>query len=656
MTMLDRRFLLGGLTGLLVTVATEALAKKKKKASAPGKKSSKKSTARKGRGKKGPPPKPKPVLPPPPPPVPAVTAPAIKAQLDDAFTTILNDLLTASPLTATSLGLDKGEFAYLKSKIDDRGTSALSANVSRLRKAVATLQAVPRSQLSASDRIDYDAILWDYQAQLSGAHAFPFGDNGTPINVTFYAVTPYVVSQLTGLYQVVPDFLDIQHTINDASDAEAYIKRLDGFALALDQETARLVGDARAGIVPPDFIINKTITQITGLRDTPPEQSTLINSIDRRTTEKGIAGDWKSRATTAVVDRVTPALTRQITALQALLGKAVHDAGVRNRPNGQAYYGFGAKMGTSTDMTAKEIHAVGLQKVADLGDEIDARFRALGRSQGSNAERMRALYADPTQLYPDSDEGRAQLIADLNDKVAAVTARLPQYFGVLPKTKPIIRRVPVANELGAPSYYQPAALDGSRPGVYNINLHDMADNPKFSLPTLTYHEAVPGHHMQISIQQEASLPQLRKVASYNAYVEGWALYSEQLALEMGMYDKDPYGRIGYLHDALFRAVRLVVDTGMHSLGWSREQAIAYMCDKTGDSPGAAALEIERYCVWPGQALGYMVGKITWLRIRDAMKAKQGGNFSIKTFHDTGLTAGSLPLAVLENLYDAKGLT
>ena len=656
--MFDRRYLLAALGSLLTTAATDALARPKKKAPArttKKSKSSKKTTTKKGRGRKVVS-KPKPVLPPPPPPVPEVTAPEVKAALDSAFDRILKDLLKASPLTATNLGLDNGEFAYLKSRIDDRSTAGLTANVARLRAAVALLQTIGRNQLSAMDRIHYDAVLWDATNQLSGAQAFPFGENGTAINVTFFAASPYVVSQLTGLYQVFPDFLDIQHTINNAGDAEAYIKRLDAFATALDQETARIIAEAGRGIIPPDFVITKTVTKFNTLRDTPVDQGTLVGSLVRRTAEKAIPGDWQARASTIVTDKINPALTRQGAALQSLLAKATHDAGVRNLPNGLAYYSFAAKMGTSTDMTAKEIHVIGLQVVADLTAEIDNRFRALGKTQGSPADRMKALATDPAQLYPESDEGRAQLLADLNAKVDAVTGRLPQYFGTLPKTRVSIRRVPVANELGQPSYYQPAALDGSRSGVYNINLSSMADNPKYSLSTLTYHEAVPGHHLQLSIQQEADMPQLRKVSSYNAYVEGWALYAEQLAGEMGMYDNDPYGRIGYLHDALFRAVRLVVDTGMHAMGWSREQAIAYMMDKTADSEASATGEIERYCVWPGQALGYMVGKITWLKIRDAVKAKQGSNFSYKTFHDTGLKAGSLPLAVLENLYDAKGLS
>lgn len=640
--MLDRRYLLAALMGTAFT-AVDALAATKKKAPV------KKKAKRKAPVKKAAP------KPPPPPQIPAVTAPAIKAQLDTAFDTILKDLLQASPLTATYLGLDKGDFAGQKSRIDDRSTASLSANVTRLRKAVALLTAIDRNKLSAADRIDYDAILWDYGMQLAGAEASPFGDNGTPMNVTFYACTPYVVSQLSGYACTIPDFLDGQHAIADAADAEAYLLRLEGFAAGLDQETARIASEAAQGIVPPDFVLRKTVAQITGLRDTPPESSVLIQSITRRTTDKGIAGDWTARAQAIVTDKVHPALTRQIAALEGLLAKATHDAGVKFLPNGPAYYAWCARVATSTDMTPKEIHTVGLQKVGELTAEIDNRFRALGMTTGTVAERFKALAADPSQLYPDSDEGRAMLLDDLNTKVAAVNARLPDYFGVLPKTQVSIRRVPVANEKGTPSHYQPSALDGSRPGVYNINLHSMADNPKWSLPTLTYHEASPGHHMQISIQQEATLPQLRKVASYNAYVEGWALYSEELAAEMGMYDNDPYGRLGYLHDALFRAVRLVVDTGMHNLGWSREQAIRYMVDVTGDSEGGSTLEIERYCVWPGQALGYMIGKIVWLRLRAAMKAKQGAKFSLKTFHDTGLLAGSLPLDVLEDLYKSKGL-
>ena len=663
--MLDRRTILSALTSLLTAAATDALARPRTKKTA-GKGSGKKGKAKPG-GRKGKsssrhhhaePRHVAPPSPPPPPPVPAESSSEARAALDQAFDAILNDLLAASPMTATSLGMDKGRFAGQKALIDDRGASGMNANAARLRKAMGLLNAVDRSALNAADRVDYDAVAWDYATQLAGAQTFGFGENATPVNTSFYACSPYVVSQLTGLYCFTPDFLDSQHTINNKDDAFAYMSRLGGFARGLDQETDRIRAEAGRGVIPPDFILKATIAQLTTLRDTDPARSRLINSLVERTAAAGIAGDWQAAATAAVSGPLKDALNRQIDALTALLPRAAHDAGVGNLPNGDAYYAYVTRVGTSTDLTPRDIHALGLQKVSDITAELDSRLRALGMTAGTCGERMHAMYTDPKYLYADTDDGKAQLIADLNRKVDAVFARLPGYFGVLPRTKVVIRRVPVAIEAGqASGYYQPAALDGSRPGTYYINLRDTAENPSWLLSTLTYHESIPGHHMQISIQQEAQgLPMLRKIASYNAYVEGWALYAEQLAGEMGLYDKDAPGRIGYLHDALFRAVRLVVDTGMHALGWSREQAIQYMMDQTGDVENACASEIERYCVWPGQALGYMVGKLTWLRIRDAQKARQGAGFDIKAFHDTGLLAGSAPLAVLEQVYRDKGLT
>ncbi len=661
--MVDRRYVLGSLAALLGAAATEAVAKAKKPAA---KKSSAKAT--KGgkkakpepKGKKGKHAKPEPhrvveaPRPPPPPPIPDETSPEVAAALSQVFDKILRDMLLASPTTVTSQGLDKGEYAASKTRLDDRSEASKSSTMARFRRNIQALQSIDRSQLDAGDRINYDTVLWDSTNQLALAQGFTWGDNS---NFSGFP-NPYVLSQLSGAYQYVPDFLDTQHSIDTKADADAYIMRLDGFARALDQETERTRLDFGRGIVPPDFVLNATLKQLTALRDTDPATSTLITSIDRRTTDKGIAGTWKDDATAKVTGPIKDALTRQIDILTAALPNAKHDASVRNLPNGDAYYALCAKLGTSVDTPPRDIHLLGLDQVARLSDEIDRRLRTLGMTQGTVGQRMNAMYTDPKYLYPDTDDGKAKLLSDLNGKVAAVQARLPQYFGVLPKNKVTIRRIPVATEAGAPGgYYMGGSLDGSRPGAYYINLRTTANTPSWLLPTLTYHESIPGHHMQISIQNEATgLPLLRKFSSFNAYTEGWALYAEQFAGdEMGMYANDPAGRVGYLHDALFRAVRLVVDTGIHYLGWSREQAVTYMMDKTGDSESATAAEIERYCVWPGQALGYMVGKLTWLKIRDAQKAKQGGAFDIKAFHDTGLLAGAVPLEVLEQVYRAKGL-
>ncbi len=251
----------------------------------------------------------------------------------------------------------------------------------------------------------------------------------------------------------------------------------------------------------------------------------------------------------------------------------------------------------------------------------------------------------------------AKLLEDLNAKVAVVQARLPAWFRTLPRAKVEIRRVPAYTEGAAPGgYYNQGALDGSRPGAFYINLRDTAEVPSWALPTLTYHEAIPGHHLQLSLQQEAGLPLIRKLVWFEAYGEGWALYAEQLAAEMGLYDDDPMGRIGYLHDALFRAVRLVVDSGLHQKRWSREQAVAYYTGALGDPEAAAITEVERYAVWPGQACSYMVGKLTWLRLRERARARLGARFDIRDFHDAGLTAGAVPLTVLDGLvaaYEAR---
>ncbi|HVZ30705.1 MAG TPA: DUF885 family protein [Asticcacaulis sp.] len=657
---MDRRALVASLAALLGVTAADALAKAKKKpGKSSGKKSSKKSSAKSSKSKKGktaPPKKapPKVVAEPPPPPAPETSSPEAVAAMNAAFDGILRELLTTQPALVTYLGLDKGEYAYLKSKFEDRSEASKAATIARLRRAVDALNKVDRGQLNAADRINYDTVVWDFSNQLVLAQGYNYGDMGT------YAggfSNPYVVSQLSGAYQFVPDFLDSQHSIAKQSDAEAYLARLEAFPRMLDQENERIKLDAARGVVPPDFILKGAIAQLTALRDVDPTASTLINSLDTRCTAAGIAGTWKDQATALVTGPVKEALSRQIDALTALQDKAKHDASVAFLPNGDAYYDLCAKLGTTTDMTPRDIHALGLDQVAKLSDEIDRRLKAQGLTQGSPGERMRGMYSDARFLYPNTDDGKAKLLADLNAKVATVQAKLPGYFGVLPKAKVVIKRVPVATEAGAPGgYYNPPSLDGSRPGTYYINLRDTGNNPSWLLPTLTYHESIPGHHLQGSIQNEAEgLPMLRKLSGFNAYVEGWALYAEQLAGEMGLYDTDPWGRIGYLHDALFRAVRLVVDTGIHDMRWSREQAIAYMCDYTGDTESQATAEIERYCVWPGQALGYMVGKLTWLRLRDAQKAKQGAAFDIKGFHDAGLLTGAVPLAVLETVYKSKGL-
>jgi uncharacterized protein (DUF885 family) len=303
-------------------------------------------------------------------------------------------------------------------------------------------------------------------------------------------------------------------------------------------------------------------------------------------------------------------------------------------------------------MSPAEIHQMGLDVVRDLTASMDAIMKTNGMTTGTVGERLRAMYLDPKFRYENTDVGKGKIVDDLNVKVSAVRSRLPKYFDVLPKSKVVIKRIPKeieANDSGG--YYDEGTIDGSRPGMYFINLRDTSEVPSWTLPTLTYHESIPGHHLQLSLQLESELPLIRKALSFTSYEEGWALYAEQLAEEMGLYADDPFGRIGYLHDALFSGVRLVVDTGLHALKWSRDQAITYYVEVLGSQVRSAETEVERNCVWPGQACAYMVGKLTILRLREKAKAALGTRFHIRDFHNAILLCGSVPLTVLEIVVD-----
>ncbi len=574
----------------------------------------------------------------------ALAAPASAKDLDVLFDAFVAEGLDRAPEEVTSLGLDSGPRAHQKSELSDRSPAGAKINQALTADQLGRLEAFDASALTGMDALNRDVVLYSLRQQVENARRFKFNGGG--------AGSPYVINQFGGsAYHDLPDFLDSQHAIEVKADAEAYLARLAAFATALDQDDEQARFDRSLGVVPPDFVLDNTLIQLRAIR-TPAESSVLVQSVARRAKAKGIDGDWAGRAGKIYQDRVLPALDRQIALVEELRAKAGHDAGVWRLPDGDAYYQASVAVWTTTSLTGDEIHRTGLDLVAQLSAKADAAMKAQGLTQGSVGARYRAMYEDPRYRYANTDEGKAKLLADLNVKVAAVQARLPKYFGVLPKAKVEIRRIPAYTEAGAPGgYYQPPALDGSRPGAYYINLRDTAEVPSWTLPTLTYHESIPGHHLQGSIAQEAPLPLIRKLSFFSAYLEGWALYAEQLAGEMGMYHDDPIGQIGYLHDALFRAVRLVVDSGLHAKRWSREQAIAYYVGVIGDKETAAATEVERYCVAPGQACGYMLGKLTWLRLREGARTALGPRFDIRAFHDAGLTSGAVPLDVLPRVID-----
>jgi uncharacterized protein (DUF885 family) len=550
-----------------------------------------------------------------------------------------------TPEMPTYLGIDKGPLAWTKAELSDYSLTALAENKANTTRDLATLRTIDRKQLSGMDAINYDTVEFVLSVQDEGNRKFQYGGQGVG--------APYVLSQLTGAYQSMPDFLDNQHVIETKADADAYMGRMEAFGRLLDQEVEVARHDVGLGVTPPDFVLDKALTQLKAFLASAPADAPVVKSLVRRTEEKKIEGDWSVQGQGLYAEKIRPALQRQADYLETLRAKAVHDAGVWRLPDGEAYYATSLKNYTTASISPEEVHKLGLDLVKSLGAEADVLMKKAGYSKGSVGERYRAMAEDPKQVYPNTDAGKEELLAKLNEQVAEISKKLPQWFGQLPKAPLQIRRVPAAIEAGAPGgYYNSPSLDGSRPGIYWINLRNTAEVPAWTLPTLSYHEGIPGHHLQLALNNEAGdLPLIRKVIGFSGYSEGWALYAEQLAVEMGAYANDPLGHIGMLHDAMFRAVRLVVDSGMHAKRWSREQALKYFVENIGDNDDAAITEIERYCVWPGQASSYMVGKITWLRARERARKALGRKFDIRKFHDAGLLAGGTPLTVLDTVID-----
>jgi uncharacterized protein (DUF885 family) len=559
------------------------------------------------------------------------------ARLNTVFESVFQDRVRRSPRLASSLGLDKGPNADLKSTLDVRPAAAARAEDLALNCTnQAAIRAVPPASLSDSGRLNQDVVL--YQLESGSVAASQFNIDSVQ--------RPYPLMQQGGSYFSLPDFLNTAHTINEAADAEAYLSRLALVDKALDNDSEDQRAQAARGFLAPDWSIDLTLGQMKKLRAGAADQNTMVDSIVRRTAEKKISGDWQRRAADIVAKQIYPALDRQIALMEQLRPSTRAGDGAWRLPQGDAIYAAALEQATTTKFSPEEVHKLGLAQVAELSGQLDAILKKAGYTKGTVGERLAALNVEPSQLYPNTDEGRSALIAGLNEGVKGMYARLPRAFETLP-TQPLeIRRVPVEIQDGASNgYYNRAALDGSRPAIYFINLKDTGDWPKYSLPSLTYHEGHPGHHLQISLSQESKdIPTLRKIGGFSAYSEGWALYSEQLADELGGYSG--IESAGYLQSFLFRAARLVIDTGLHTKRWSREQATDYMVATTGFARPRSQREVERYCTQIGQACSYKIGHIAWLRAREQAQKTLGTKFDLKRFHEI-LKEGAMPLTILE---------
>ncbi|HEY8618404.1 DUF885 domain-containing protein [Phenylobacterium sp.] len=581
-------------------------------------------------------------------PAPQTPDQALARHLDD----LAERMLIRNPEQATSLGLDKEARAGLKGQLSDAAWANVMDDRGFCRAGLASLEAFPDAGLSPQSRIHKQVVA--YALQL-GADAAPFDyGNNTLASAMSESSTPYVVSQQGGAYSFVPEFLDSQHAIETEDDADDYLSRLHEMSLVLGEETARIERDAGLGVIPPDFILANILGQQQGLLAVPAARSRLVGSVARRARAKRLSGDLEARATRIVESEVYPALARQHAVLKALAPRAGHDAGVWRLPQGEAYYRWCLREGTSTSLSPDEVHRIGLEQNRAIEARMDALLKAQGLTQGTVGERMTALGRDPEHLFPDTDAGRAQLLDYLNGVIAGVRPRLAQAFTLRMKAPVQVKRAPVDIQEGAGQGYMSfGSLDGSRPSTYYINLKTTSNWPKFSLPTLTYHEAVPGHAWQGAyLTETGKLPLIRILLSgINAYVEGYALYAEQLADEIGMYETDWAGRLGYLQAQRFRAIRLVVDTGLHAKRWTREQAIDWAVQNSGRARDAMTSEIDRYCATPGQACGYKIGHTEINRMRDKARAALGPRFDVRRFNDLLLETGAVPMSVLDGVVD-----
>ena len=572
----------------------------------------------------------------------------LNAQLDR----LSESLLARNPEVATSLGLDKGKRAGLKAQMSDQSWGAAESLHQLCRDELASLTSISDAGLSHDAALNKAVVTYALELGVE-ASKFAFGDN-TMMSAMSESSGPYVVSQQGGAYSGTAEFLDAQHTIAVKADADSYLARLHGLAGQINAESDRVRADAGKGVIAPDFILSNALGQMGGLLATNAAKSQFVRSVADRVKAKGIAGDYGGMATKIVETQIYPAVQKQRDLLASLATKAGHDAGVWRLPDGETYYAWLLKQGTNTELSAEQIHRTGLEQNRAIAARMDGILQANGITQGSVGERMIALGRDPKYLYADTDAGRAQLLSYLEGVIAGVRPRLASQFSLKLKAPVQVKRVPPDIQDGAgQGYMNSGSLDGSRPSVYYINLKSTENWPKFTLPSLTYHETIPGHAWQFAYLTETGhVPLIRNLLSgFNAYVEGYALYAEQLGDEMGMYEDDWAGRLGYLQGQRFRAIRLVVDTGLHAKRWSREQAINWTVANSGRTLASMTSEIDRYCASPGQACGYKIGHNEINRMRDKARTALGAKFDVRAFNDTLVKTGAVPMSVLGSEID-----
>jgi len=533
---------------------------------------------------------------------------------------------------------------FYSDKLDDASPAHEAAMAEMIRQDVDTLHRYDRNALDREGQLSYDVLDYFLSMQVEGDR---FRDHDFPVN------------QMAGIQSSLPSFMAETHQVNNRHDADAYVARLDGFPQKFDQVIEGLKLREAKGVLPPKFTVDGVLKQMTGFVGVPAQQNMLYTSfkekLDKIAPEKISQSDRDAllaRVATSVQHSVYPAYHALIDYFTALQPKAQRNEGAWSLPDGDAYYAWCVRMHTTTEMTPEQVHTLGLAEVARISGEMDAILKDKGLADGSIGVRVQQLAHAPESAFANTPEGKAEMLKRYQAILDEVNAGLGDAFDVRPKLGVQVKAVPEFAEKTAPgAYYEPGSFDGTRPGTFFANMRDTAETPKFAMRTLAYHEGIPGHHFQISVAQELQgVPFFRRVLPFTAYAEGWALYSERLAWELG-FEKDPLDNLGRLRDEMMRGVRLVVDSGIHYKHWTREQAIAYMMDNTGMAESDVTAEIERYFVDPGQALAYKAGMLKILELREKAKQALGAKFVLSQFHDQVLTHGALPLALLERVID-----
>ena len=554
---------------------------------------------------------------------------------------IFAEVLFDHPELLSALGLvEQFGITSHNGKLDDESPAQQQREFDRFKKDLTQLRQYPIDQQSQSQRLSTHVLEWFLERQVEGEK---------------YQWHTYPVNQLFGVQNQFPSFMANTHRLLNRKDCEYYLARLDALPKKFEQLLQNLKVREEKQILPPRFVVEEVLKEMIDFIGKPASENILATSfksraanIDKLTEQQ--RADFQARVETAVAGKVYPAYQKLIDYFRELLPKTTTDDGVWKLPDGDNYYAYRLRENTTTKLKPDEVHELGLQEVARIEGEMRAILDANGFAGQPIGQTMDKLGKDPRFLFSNDDKGRADALAQYRQLITQAADRSSkELFLTVPRAKIEVRRVPEFKEATAPgAYYDAPAMDGSRPGIFFANLRDMNEVPKWSMPTLAYHEGVPGHHWQISTAEELKgLPQFRKVLPFTAYIEGWALYCEWLAKQVGWYDRDPFGDLGRLRDELFRAVRLVVDTGIHTKRWTREQAIAYMRDKTGIGEKEVRSEIERYIVMPGQACAYKVGMLKIQELRARAEKELGEKFDQREFHDAVLKNGALPLEILE---------